>query len=136
MPKFLDFLRKILPGRSEGRHIVQVVDETTAVKEGGAAIGPARLVDPFARAGYVLLFVAFVVDFGIADYSGLPIPSAVGKWAWGFGMLFVAPKLVTWADRLRRRVVPISMHVTAKAVPTVKKRVIRAGDEKKPQAEE
>ncbi len=137
MPKFLDFLRKMVPGQSEGRRIVQVVDETVTIKENGAVVGPARLVDPFAWIGCVLLFVSFVVDFGIADYFGLPFPSAVGKWAWGFGMLFVAPKLLVWANRLRRRVVPISMHVTAKGVPTVKKRVIRAEEEKKkPQAEE
>ena len=136
MPKFLDFLRKMVPGRSEGRRIVQVVDETVTIKESGAVVGPARVIDPAAWIGCALLFVAFVVDFEIADYFGLPIPDAIGNWAWGFGMLFVAPKLLIWADRLRRRVVPISIHVTAKAVPTVKKRVIRAGDETKPKGEE
>ena len=136
MRRLFDFLRKILPGQSEGRRIVQVVDETVTIKESGAAVGPARVIDPAAWIGCALLFVAFVVDFGIADYFGLPIPIAVGKWAWGVGMLFVAPKLLIWANRLKRRVVPISMHVMAKAVPTVKKRVIPAGDEKKPKAEE
>ncbi len=82
------------------------------------------------------MFVAFVVDFEIADYFGLPIPDAIGNWAWGFGMLFVAPKVVSWADKLRRRITPVRISTTAKGVPTVKKRVIRAGDEKKPQAEE
>ena len=84
-----------------------------------------------------MLFVAFVVDFGIADYFGLPIPKAVGGWAWGFGMAFVVPKLVSWGNRRRWRIIPVSLRVKVKGVPTVEKRVIRAKeDKKKPQAKE
>ena len=135
MPKFLDFLRKLTPGRSKGRRIVQVVDETVTIKESGAAVGPARVIDPAAWIGCAMLFVAFVVDFRIADYFGLPTPIAIGKWAWGFGMIFVTPKLLIWADRLRRRIIPISLHAKAKGEPGMERRVIRAEEKKKPPAE-
>ncbi len=107
-----------------------------STKESGKADIVERVRD---RAWFIalgFLFVAFVVDFGISDYFGLPIPDAVGKWAWGFGMVFAGPKLLTWANRLRQRIVSVPLQVTAKGVVTMTKKFIRAGEKKDPPPEE
>ena len=135
MPKFLDFLRKLVPGRSKGRRIVQVVDETMSVEEDvtGRVTVLQRTISYGPPAGFVLVLIAAVVDFGLLEYFGLPVSDKVADWALGFGLICLAPLLL---KKLQRKETRVKMEVKAKAVPTVKKRVIRAEDEKKPQAEE
>lgn len=136
MPKFLDFLRKLVPGRSKGRRIVQVVDETVTVEEDvtGRVTVLQRTISYGPPAGFVLVLIAAVVDFGLLEYFRLSVSDKVADWALGFGLVCLAPLLI---EKLKRKENRVTMEVKAKAVPTVKKRVIRAGGEKKkPPAEE
>lgn len=131
MPKFLDFLRKMVPGRSKGRRIVKVHNERVDIGEAGVADRRKDLSRPL---GIVLLVVALVIYSRIFDLAGLSVPIEIGHFALAFGLLFAREwllKIVKW------RRVTVSLNAKAKGEPGMERRVIRAEEEKKkPQAEE
>ena len=126
------FLRKLASVGAKGRRLVMVHDEKVTVDESvGRTTIIDRVIDWGPVIGLALIAVAVLVYFGGFKLVGLSVPDAVGHLALAFGVLLAGPWLVR---QLRRRKITATMEVKAKGVPTVKKRVIRAGDEKKPKA--
>ena len=131
MGKLLDILRKLVPGQSKGRRIVKVHNERVDIGEAAVADRRRDLGRPL---GIVLLVVALSIYVGIFDLVGLSVPIVIGHLALAFGLLFAREwllKIVKWGK------VTVSLNAKAKGEAGMKRRVIRAEEEKKkPQAEE